>query len=239
MPQCTPSIISGFPSTNLPLAPSSHSRLLALVGRVEEADGAKLTPWWWCVCLCAYMRFSKNGEVLVLVGWDMKTLKIWSVCVRALSGCVGLWGLQGCEVGSFSFPDELAGICKRWITRQRESIIQRRKKEKKRNMDPVPVAPGSLFQFRVIFLKCRREERRSSLEGVRAGWWGLENKENEWNCYMCVCVCVSHSTLLTYFHPFPLSPIKSKRQSAVWKCKRLLSGLQSTQMPLMMDECGI
>lgn len=36
-------------------------------------------------------------------------------------------------------------------------------------MDPVPVAPGSLFQFRVIFLKCRREERRSSLEGVRAG----------------------------------------------------------------------
>lgn len=161
------------------------------------------------------------------------------VCARALSGCVGLWGLQGCEVGSFSFPDELAGICKRWITRQRESIIQRRKKEKKRNMDPVPVAPGSLFQFRVIFLKCRREERRSSLEGVRAGWWGLENKENEWNCYMCVCVCVSHSTLLTYFHPFPLSPIKSKRQSAVWKCKRLLSGLQSTQMPLMMDECGI
>lgn len=46
---------------------------------------------------------------------------------------------------------------------------KKKERKKKRNMDPVPVAPGSLFQFRVIFLKCRREERRSSLEGVRAG----------------------------------------------------------------------
>lgn len=133
------------------------------------------------------------------------------VCARALSGCVGLWGLQGCEVGSFSFPDELAGICKRWITRQRESIIQRRKKEKKRNMDPVPVAPGSLFQFRVIFLKCRREERRSSLEGVRAGWWGLENKENEWNCYMCVCP-IPPSSPISIHSLSPRSNPKGKAQ---------------------------
>lgn len=80
-------------------------------------------------------------------------------------------------------------------------------------MDPVPVAPGSLFQFRVIFLKCRREEGRSSLEGVRAGWWGLENKENEWNCYMCVCVCVP-------FHPPHLFPSIPSLPDQIQKAKR-------------------
>lgn len=148
--------------------------------------------------------------------------------------CLGRRGMQGCEVGSFSSPDELAGICKRWITRQPESIIQREKTKH----GPCACGPRVPFPIqRVIFPKCREEEKRSSLEGPRVGWWGVGGeKGREWMKpqYMCV------PHLLTFFPPsFSLSPIKSRRQSAVWKCKRLLSGLQSAQMPLMMDECGI
>lgn len=120
------------------------------------------------------------------------------------------WGMQGREVGSFTSTDELAGICKRWITRQRESIIQGRKK--KRNMDPLLVAPGSPFQFKEWFSQ-NVEGKRSSLEGVREGWWGVEKKRmNETTVYMHV----PHRTLLTssppYF-PHPPSQIHKAKHS--------------------------
>lgn len=117
-----------------------------------------------CVSVYARMYATEQGEVCDLL----------CVCL----GCV-----QGCGVGSFLLPDELAGICKRWITRQQESIIQKggggeKEKKKKRNVYPAPAAPGSLFQFREWFSQNAegkgREEKRSSLEGVRVGWWGVE-----------------------------------------------------------------
>lgn len=71
-------------------------------------------------------------------------------------------------------------------------------------MNPVLVAPGPLFQFREWFSQ-NVEGKRSSLEGVRVLWWGVEKKErmNETTVYMCI----PHRTFLTSSPPhFSLSP---------------------------------
>lgn len=159
MPQCAPSIISGFSSANVPLTPSSHSELLALLGQVGAVvvvggvwRGYTQTMWFLYVvsfmCACISVRFSKvRSEICYMYVW-------------------GIWGMQGCKVSTSSSPDELAGICKRWITSQRESIIQRRKK--KGNINPASVAPGSLFQFREWFSQNVEGKRREAALKERA-----------------------------------------------------------------------
>lgn len=195
--------------------------------------------WWWsrglnstlngvCVFLFVYVCMH-ICEVEVCEDMNCVCVCVW--------GVFGRWGMQGCEVGSFSSPDELAGICKRWITRQRESIIQREKKKKK-EIGPCACGPRVPFPIqRVIFPKYRGEEKQPwrSEGGMMRSWKKEKERMNETAVYV-----YPHPALLTFFPPpFSRSPIKSRRQSAVWKCKRLLSGLQSAQMPLMMDECGI
>lgn len=99
---------------------------------------------------------------------------------------------------------------------------EREREKKKRNAYPAPVAPGSLFQFREWFSQNAegkgREGKRSSLEGVRVGWWGVEVEDG-----MKTSVCDSS--------PFSSFAILSRRQSAVWKCKMLLSDLRRAQTP--------
>lgn len=83
-------------------------------------------------------------------------------------GCRYVRGVQGCKVGSFQPPDELAGICTGWITRQRESIIQKRERKH--------CACGPRVPFPIqgtIFPKCGGLEKRISLGGARVGQWGV------------------------------------------------------------------
>lgn len=103
-------------------------------------------------------------------------VKVW-VCV------VGWRGVWRGEVGCISFSDELAGICKRWITRQQESIIQGRKRKKKKHgsCDFGPRVPFPIQ--RVIFLKCRGKEKqpwRKESEMMRTG-----RKEKKERTTMC------------------------------------------------------
>ncbi len=146
--------------------------------------------WWWrglnstlksvCVCVCVCMHLCH------LARWEARGVKIWivcvcvRVCVRVCGGRVGharLWGRQLFW----------------WISWHMHAMNYQATrvnypKEKKRNMDPSPTAPGSLFQFREWFFpKCRGEEKRSSLEGARVGWWGVGKKKrmNETLVYVC------------------------------------------------------
>lgn len=197
MPQCAPSIISGFSSANVPLAPCSHSKLLALLGAGGGGGAVVVVVWhglsqtWRCAFLCvhAYMQFCK-------VRCEICCVYVWAI-----------WSMQGCEVGSFSSPDVLAGICKRWITRQRESIIQRKEKKKNETETLAPVAPGSLFQFRDWFSQNvegkRREEKQPwRSEGGMMRSWGRKKRKGMKPPYMCVS------------SPFlPLSPSWSNPES--------------------------
>lgn len=121
-------------------------------------------------------------------------------------GCRYVRGVQGYKVGSFPPPDELAGICTGWITRQRESIIQ--KKERKHR------ACGPRVPFPIqgaIFPKCGRLEKRTSLGGARVGQRGVGGD------------------MRLNFSPLWLPP----DQIQEWKCRTLLWGCQGAQTPLL------
>ena len=87
--------------------------------------------------------------------------------------CVSAWKMwyrlvRGRKVSSFPPPDELAGICTGWITRQRESIIQ--KKERKEHA----CGPRVPFLIRgTILPKCGGLEKRISLGAAR-----VDNQES-------------------------------------------------------------
>lgn len=84
-----------------------------------------------------------------------------------------------------------------------------KKKGKKGNMDPAPVAPGSLFQFREWF--SQNVEGKRGEAALKEWEWDdeeLEKKErmNETVVYMCPPPPSPHPTLLTLFPPsFSLS----------------------------------
>lgn len=179
MPQCAPSIISAFSSANAPLAPSSHSELLALQGRVVG-------------CVCVYVGGGGGGGVVTWLNSNLKGVCVCA-CMWLLQGeicCVyvwAIWSTQGCKVGSPPTPPT------RWISwhmqamnyqATRVNYPKREKGGKKRNMDPTPVAPGSLFQFRDWFSQNvegkRREEKQPwrSEGGMMRSWGGWVGGEH-------------------------------------------------------------
>lgn len=148
-------------------------------------------------------------QLLALLG-----LKGAFVCPsrRCDIGCRYVRGVQGCKVGSFQPPDELAGICTGWITRQRESIIQKRERKH--------CACGPRVPFPIqgtIFPKCGGLEKRISLGGARVGQWG-----------------VGGDVIYVYAVPLTLSPLwLPPDQIQEWKCRMLLWGRQGAQTPLL------
>lgn len=112
-------------------------------------------------------------------------MKCVCVCVQGACGAVGharLWGRQLLFYWWISWHMQAMNY---------QAMGVNYPKKKKKNMDPAPVAPGSLFQFREWFPQNVGEEKRSSLGETRVGWWwvGGKKKKREWMklLYMCVC----------------------------------------------------
>lgn len=138
-------------------------------------------------------------------------------CRRCDIDCRYVLGVEGCKVGSFPPPDELAGICTGWITRQRESIIQ--KKERKRH------ACGPRVPFPIqgtIFPKCGGLEKRISLGGARVGQWGVG------------------AEVIYVYAPHLFSTLAPSWSDPGVKMQNTIMGPSGrTNATFMMDECGI
>ena len=114
-----------------------------------------------------------------LEGWGVRRCELCvcvCVCVCVFGACVGqarLWGRQLLPSWWISWHMQAMNYQATRVNYPKEG------EREKKNMDPVPVAPGSLFQFREWFPpKCRGEEKRSRDD---------EERENEWSHRRCVC----------------------------------------------------
>lgn len=121
-----------------------------------------LVLFWEMLC-CIFRTRGRSAFMSHKPQWNPnKNRNTNSVCVCVcFQVCVGWRGMWRCEVGSIPSPDELAGICKQWITRQRESIIQRT-----RILRPWPRGPFSNSESDFPKMSRGRGKERSCLEGV-------------------------------------------------------------------------
>lgn len=161
-------------------------------------------------------RSLRSFRLLALLG-----LKGALVCPsgRCDIGCRYVWGVQGCKVGSYPPPDELAGICTGWITRQRESIIQKDERKHRACGPRVPFPIQGMIFPKMWRVREKNQPWRSEGGTMRSRGW----------CYICLCVS---SHLFSALAPSWSDP-GVKIQNAI------IGPSGRTNATFMMDECGI